>query len=101
MMSGTLRDRVRRREWLAQPRQLRAIYTVVIAIVLLAGAVVAEAQQEAKPVTIGVLSGAVSRMEARLVRGVPAGLRGLGWEEGGNPAEGRAPTETSRGCRPR
>ena len=58
IMSGTLRDRVRRREWLAQLRQLRAVYIVVIAIVLLAGAVVAEAQQEAKPVTIGVLSGA-------------------------------------------
>ena len=66
---------------------LRAVSIAVIAIALLAGPVVpAAAQQEAKRVTIGVLSGASREWRHASYEAFRRGLRELGWEEGTNLA---------------
>ena len=58
--------------------------TAVIAILLLSSVVVAEAQQAAKPVTIGVLSALSPEWNRASLEAFRRGLRDLGWEEGRN-----------------
>ena len=61
-------------------------FIAVIAIVLLAGACVAAAQQENKVVTVGVLSGQSREWNRASLEAFRQGLRELGWEEGKNLA---------------
>ena len=61
-------------------------FTAVIAILLLAGVVVGEAQQPAKPATIGVLSGTSREWNQTSLEVFRLRLRDLGWQEGKNLA---------------
>ena len=63
---------------------LAHLFTAVMAILLLAGVVVGEAQQAAKPVTIGVLSGLSREWQQASLEAFRRRLRELGWEEGKN-----------------
>src|SRR5688500_15949563 len=58
----------------------------VVAILVLAGVVMGEAQQPAKPVTIGVLSGTSAEWRRVSLDVFRRELRELGWEEGKNLA---------------
>jgi putative ABC transport system substrate-binding protein len=60
------------------------VFVAVLAIVLLACAVAAAAQQEAKPVTIGLISGQSRESNRTPLEAFRQRLRELGWEEGRN-----------------
>src|SRR5580765_8409073 len=62
------------------------LFTAVIAILLLAGAAVGDAQQAGKPVTIGVLGGTSREWQQATLEVLRQRLRELGWEEGRNLA---------------
>jgi putative ABC transport system substrate-binding protein len=60
------------------------LFAAVLAIPLLVGVVVGEAQQAARPATIGVLSGTSREWQQVPLEAFRRELRGLGWEEGKN-----------------
>lgn len=60
------------------------LFTGVIAILLVVGVVVAEAQPAAKSATIGVLSGTSREWQHTSLEAFRLGLRDLGWAEGQN-----------------
>jgi putative ABC transport system substrate-binding protein len=62
------------------------LFTAVIAVLLLAGVAVGDAQQAGKPVTIGVLGGTSREWQQATLEVLRQRLRELGWEEGRNLA---------------